>query len=383
MTEPFAAIILAAGFSSRMGDFKPLLRLGEETALEKSVHMFRQAGIAHLQVIIGHQAEHLIPLLEKLGVAWTANPRYHEGMFTSVQCAMQSIPAQIKAFFLQPVDMPLVRYQTLETLRQAWHATGRGIIHPVFWGKRGHPPLISTGYRDMILQSGGEGGLKALLLPFAEDILEIEMPDEHCVLDMDTPQDYAYLRHRWEHYATPSYRECEHLLAYQFAVADPIAAHSRQVARVAVTLADELDRCGVCFDRELLQAAALLHDCCRDQHDHAAVGANALRWLGFEDVGTLVESHMDIVPTPDSELLPQEVLYLADKLVAGQRLVSLEERFASALDRFDGQPSVLAAVQRRLVAAICIQTKCESVINRPLGEVLAPEVLRPLKDNQS
>ncbi len=378
MTEPFAAIILAAGLSSRMGAFKPLLRLGEETALEKSVNMFRQAGTAHLRVIIGHQAEHLIPLLETLGVAWTLNPRYQEGMFTSVQCAMQSLPEPVKAFFLQPVDMPLVRHQTLETLRQAWHATRRGIIHPVFWGKRGHPPLISTGYRDMILRSQGEGGLKALLLPFAEDILEIEVPDEHCVLDMDTPHDYAYLQHRWEHYAIPSYRECEHLLAYQFCASTPVVKHSRQVARVAVTLADQLDRAGVCLDREVLRAAALLHDCCRDHVDHAVAGANALRKLGFGEVSALVESHMDIVPSSDLQPLPQEVLYLADKYVAGQRLVTLEERFAPALECFAGQPPVFAKVQRRLDAALRIRTKCESLIRRPLVEVLESEGLKTL-----
>jgi CTP:molybdopterin cytidylyltransferase MocA len=379
MTEPFAAIILAAGFSSRMGAFKPLLHLGEETALEKSVHMFRRAGIAHLQVIIGHQAEHLIPRLEHLDVAWMANPRYREGMFTSVQCAMKSLPEQVKAFFLQPVDMPLVRHQTLETLRRAWHATGRGIIHPVFWGKRGHPPLISTRYREIILQSRGEGGLKALLLPYAEDILEIEVPDEHCVLDMDTPQDYAYLRHRWEHYTIPSHRECEHLLAHRFEVPAQIAEHCRQVGRVAVTLADELARVGVRFDRELLRAACLLHDCCRDQSDHAVAGANALRQLGFGQVGTLVESHMDIVPLPGSEPSLQEVLYLADKLVAGRRVVSLEERFAPTLARFATQPSVLEAVRRRLAAAICIRDKCEAAFNRSVGEVLAPDALMTLE----
>lgn len=379
MTESFAAIILAAGFSSRMGDFKPLLHFGEETALEKSVQMFRGAGIEHLQVIIGHQAEYLIPLLEKLGVAWKENPRYQEGMFTSVQCAMHSLPEQVKAFFLIPVDIPLVRPQTLETLCQAWHATGQGIIHPVFWGKRGHPPLISADYRDTILQSHGEGGLKAVLLPFSEDILEIEVPDEHCVLDMDTPQDYAYLQRRWEHYASPSYRECEHMLAYQFAVPTPVVEHSRQVARVAITLSDALDRSGVCLDRELLRAAALLHDCCRDQENHAAAGAKALYQLGFGQVATLVETHMDIVPSPASVPLPQEVLYLADKLVAGQRLVGLEERFASALGRFAGQPPVLAAVQRRLAAATCIRNKCERVLKQSLDKVLAMDVLRTLE----
>ncbi len=379
MTEPFAAIILSAGLSSRMGAFKPLLRLGEKTALERSVAFFRRVGIEYLQVVLGHQAELLVPIVEKLGVAYTVNHRYQEGMFTSVQCAMRQLPEGIKAFFMLPVDMPLVREQTLQTIRQAWHASGKGILHPVFWGKRGHPPLVSTSYRQMILESSGDGGLKALLLPFSDDILEIEVPDEHCVLDMDRPQDYAYMQHRWEHYAIPSYRECEHLLAYHFSASGSVVEHSRQVARVAITLVDALERGGVCFDRELLQAAALLHDCCRDQDNHAMVGANALCQMGFGEVAALVESHMDIVPSPSCEPLPQEVLFLADKLVAGQQLVSLEQRFAPALGRFAGEPSVLAAVQRRMAAATCIRTKCESLIHRSLDEVLVSGGLKPLE----
>lgn len=379
MTEPFAAIVLAAGLSTRMGDFKPLLPLGEETALEKSVDLFLRAGIGHLQVILGHQAEQLIPLLDRRGVAWTVNERYREGMFTSVQCAMASLPEGIEAFFLQPVDMPLVRDRTLETLRRAWHDSGRGILHPVFWGKRGHPPLISTRYRRTILESSGEGGLKALLLPYLDDILEIEVPDEHCVLDMDSPEDYAYLQYRWDHYAVPSYRECEHLLTHQFAVPEPVAEHCRLVARVAVTLAVELGRAGVALDRELLRAAAMLHDCCRDQADHAAVGARALRRLGFGAVAELVALHMDMVPSQKPEPSAGEVLYLADKLVAGQHLVSLEERFAPALSRFAGQEAVLRNVRRKLSVARRIQEKCETIIQASLHKVLGVESLEPLK----
>lgn len=379
MTEPIAAIILSAGFSSRMGDFKPLLRLGEETALEKSVNLFRRAGIEHLQVVLGHQAELLMPLVKKLGVAYTINPRYQEGMFTSVQCAVRELPKSIGAFFLLPVDMPLVRERTLQTVRQAWQTSDKGILHPVFWGKRGHPPLISTSYRQMILESSGEGGLKALLLPFSEDSLEIEVPDEHCVLDMDRPQDYAYLCHRWDHYVTPSYRECEHLLAHHFAVSDPVAEHCRMVARVAVTLAVHLNRAGVPMDREQLQSAGLLHDCCRQYPDHAAFAGRALQELGFGEIAELVATHMNIVPSESSDPSPHEVLYLADKLVAGPHVVSLGERFAAKRIRFSDQASALAAVERRQGVAQQILEKCESRLSRPLMDGLASDTLEPLK----
>jgi len=107
--KSFAAIVLSAGFSSRMGAFKPLLRLGDETALEKAVNLFRHAEVEHLQVVVGHQAELLNPLVERLGVSCTVNPSYRDGMFSSVQSAMRKLPEGTDGFFLLPVDTPLVR----------------------------------------------------------------------------------------------------------------------------------------------------------------------------------------------------------------------------------------------------------------------------------
>lgn len=371
MTEGIAAIILAAGYSSRMGQFKPLLPLGEQTALEKTVEMFRTANIPDIRVIAGYRAEELAPLLERLGVAWTFNERYREGMFTSVQCAVARLPANTRAFLLQPVDMPLTRQQTLSTLLETGRTSGKGIIHPVFWGKRGHPPLISTRYRRLIMESSGEGGLKALLLPYLEDILELELPDEHIVLDMDTPEDYAYLQHRQAHYATPSPRECEHLLAHEFDVPQPVLEHSRAVANVTAVLVEQLAGRDFRADGELLQAAALLHDCARTQRRHAAAGEAALRRLGFPEVAAIVGQHMDLTDPDGPGLTPAEILYLADKLVAGTRLVNVEERFAAKLARFADQPEVLQAVKRRLDRARGIQHKIENITGRPLAALLA------------
>ena len=370
MLDGIAAVVLAAGFSKRMGEFKPLLSLGEQTALERTVRLFQRAGVAHLQVVIGHRAEDLQPLLKRLGANYLVNNRYREGMFTSVQCALAAMPASIEAFFLQPVDMPLVRDCTLPLLLQARQQSGMGIIHPLFFDKRGHPPLISTRYRQTILKSDGDGGLKALLLPYEDDILELEIADEHTVLDMDTPADYAYLRHRWEHYKLPSPRECQHLLKYKFDCEQRVVAHCTRVAQVADRLAEAVNAARGNLHRELLQAAALLHDCRRSDSNHATAGAAALEELGFPQVAELIARHMDLEPSPALQPTETEILYLADKLVEEDRCATLEERFAPRLHRFANQPEPLAAVHRRLNAARSIRLKIEKITGRRLEELL-------------
>jgi molybdenum cofactor cytidylyltransferase len=371
MTEPVAAIILAAGHSKRMGDFKPLLPIGEQTALEHAVSLFRRAGISNLQVVTGHEGEKLTPLLQTLEVPQVPNPHYREGMFTSIQAGLRTLPEDVAAFFMLPVDIPLIRPQTVKTLLRTWRSGRRGIIQPVFYGTYGHPPLISTRYRQAILNSGGEGGLKKLLLSFAADTLELEVPDEYILLDMDTPEDYRYLCDRLSRRAIPSERECEHLLAHEFNLPQRIVAHCRQVARIATRLSDQLREKGEEIDRDLVLAAALLHDCARQEPHHARAGEKALRLLGFPAVAEVVGRHMDLNEPANNSISASEIVYLADKLTAGDRQVRFEERFDEKRRRYADQPEVLKKIDERMQSARRVQQRLESLLGCSLDKVLS------------
>lgn len=194
MTHPLTAIILAAGYSSRMGAFKPLLPFGGKTVLERAIELFRTAGIHDIRVVVGHRSSELLPLLERLDVTPLPNGRYQEGMFSSVLTAAKSLEAGDGAFFLLPVDIPLVRRESIELLARSYGSAAKGILYPAFRGRRGHPPLIATSYRDSILSWHGDGGLKALLKQYETNSATIETGDVGTLLDMDTPEDYERLQ---------------------------------------------------------------------------------------------------------------------------------------------------------------------------------------------
>jgi CTP:molybdopterin cytidylyltransferase MocA len=370
MADCFAAIILAAGQSRRMGEFKPLLPLGEITVLEHGIALFRKAGIRDLRVVTGHEGERLEPLLQSLKIPRVDNPLYREGMFTSIQTALRTLPEEVTAFFLLPVDIPLVRPSTVKTLLRAWHTSRHGIIQPIFNGVYGHPPLISTRYRDIILNAKGEGGLKKLLGTFSEDTLELEISDEYVLLDMDTPEDYSLLCHRWNRQGIPTEKECEHLLVHQFALSPRTVVHCRQVARIATLLTDELQKQGLEIDRELVLAAGLLHDCARPEPHHAEAGEKALRLLGFPKVAAVVGRHMDLEVPDTFEPTMAEIVYLADKMAAEDRRVGLEHRFEEKRRRYANQPEILDKIETRLQAARKIKQKLEAFLGRDLEEVL-------------
>ena len=188
-----ASIILAAGFSTRMYDFKPLLPLGKYTIIENTIENFRQAGITDLTVVLGYRSDDLKPVLERSGVHWVYNKDYAQGMYSSIVAGARFLPESIEACFVLPADMPLVSSQTITSLAAAYSAREAAVVYPSFRGKRGHPPLISANLFPALFDWHGEGGLRRFLAHYESQVCEIQVQDEGILLDADTRADYEHI----------------------------------------------------------------------------------------------------------------------------------------------------------------------------------------------
>jgi len=370
MACKLAAIVLAAGYSSRMGDFKPLLTFGGISVLERVVSLFREEGIRDIRVVVGHRADELFPMVERLRARPVINERYHEGMFSSVLAGVRTLGDDVAAFFLLPVDIPLISRGTVRLLMQAYNEKEGSIFYPVYHGKRGHPPLIAERYRGEILSWCGDGGLKGILSRHDDEAVEVPTDDESILLDMDTPEHYEQLRRLWARKACPGPNTCRDLMVEKFALPAPVIEHCRNVAKVGVFLAEKLNENGCRLDVALIESAALLHDVAKGQPDHAAKGAEILAEMGFDDIARLVAVHMNIVIGEGDAVSPAEILYLADKLVRGDRCVTLEERFARRLQCHAQEPEIRRAVLTRLENARAVKAKIEKKLDHPLYELL-------------
>lgn len=185
-------IVLAAGYSSRMGDFKPLLPVGGVPALQRSVEALRAAG-AETAVVTGHRREELAELIPKLGAAELYNPDYGLGMFTSVLTGLRHFAARgAEGVLLLPCDCAAVPKEAVRQLLACAGNKGEYAL-PTYEGKNGHPLWIPARYFREILEFSGEGGLKGARLLHEDSLLRLPMPWEGTVLDMDTPRDYAAL----------------------------------------------------------------------------------------------------------------------------------------------------------------------------------------------
>jgi putative nucleotidyltransferase with HDIG domain len=354
------AIVLAAGFSSRMGAFKPLLPFGGRTLVDHVVANLRAAGVGRIHVVTGFQADALAPELTRLGVTRAHNPDFAAGMFSSVRTGVASLPADVDAFLLAPVDVPLLRASTIARVLRAATTRASTIVYPTFRGKRGHPPLVGRALFAEILDSDGDGGLRALLARHEDAASEVAVFDWGCLVDMDRRDDYRLLAAALAGHRTPDVAECETMFD---AASTPEATrrHGRAVAALAASLARRLQAAGEAIDPDLARAAALVHDIAKGRRRHAEAGAALLREFGFPEIATPVARHMNF-SFGAGRLDESAVVYLADKLVQGETRVTLETRFAPGMERFAGDLSALAGVRRRLAGAQAIAKAIEARI---------------------
>jgi len=370
---PLAAIVLAAGASSRMGRFKPLLPLGGVSAIERSISVFHGAGIQNVSVVLGCRAESLRPIVQSCGAHSIVNPRWDEGMYSSVAAGAQALTGDVAGAFVLPADTPLVRSYTIGQLADAFSESCNGIVYPVFDDRRGHPPLISSSILRQIA-AGAPGPLSSVLAKHEECARDVIVADEAIHLDMDWPPDFDALQALAAGRNIPTKSECEALFS-EYQVPEPVVRHSRAVAEVAVRITDALRRSGFTVDRELTLAGGLLHDIAKGQPRHADVGASMLRKRGMCSVADAVESHTEICFQGIVD--ERAIVYLADKLISGENLVTLDERFRSALERFANRPDALAAARRRKSDAERIAVAIESMLSMPLN-VIVRDPCRPI-----
>jgi molybdenum cofactor cytidylyltransferase len=380
--ERFTALVLAAGYSSRMMDFKPLLKFGAETVLELVISLLSGTGISDIRVVIGYRAHDIEPILERRNIKWITNEKYQDGMMSSVKAGIETIDSSRDAFFVIPVDIPLIRKRTILEMIHAFQESGKSICYPSFLGKRGHPPLISTRYREEILQWEAPGGLGGFLKQKHADAIDVNVTDECVLLDMDTQEDYRYLIKRYEERAFPSPKECMAILNRNLSAKDKgLVAHSCMVAEVARGLGQALNQIGHKLNLGLILAAALLHDVARSCPNHAKVAAQMLRDLDYPDVAEIVENHMNCSNMNGSPIMERDVVSLSDKLVSGSRMVSLETRFEKQLECSQGNRELLELVQRRLSDANKLRHRLEQELGKQIA-ILLPEMMKKNQHEQ-
>lgn len=189
-----AGLILAAGVSSRMGAFKPMLTVDGQTMIRRVVEMMRRAGADPVVAVTGYRGELLEEHLADTGVRFVRNERYFETqMLDSLLLGLEQLPEETRRVLLSPADIPLVEPGTVEALLSAQGE----FVRPVFHGTPGHPVVLSRSMFPGLRAYTGSGGLRGAVGALGICVTDVPVEDPGIALDSDTRDGYtALLKYR-------------------------------------------------------------------------------------------------------------------------------------------------------------------------------------------
>ena len=198
--ETYCGLVLAAGLSTRMQAFKPLMPLRGKTLIENTIDSIFSSGAKKVVVVTGHRAGELEPILkEKYAdrVIIARNENFASSdMLTSIRIGCGRLP-ECDAFFLLPGDMPVVRESTFRTIISQ-RDSEVSVIFPTLDGYRKHPPLVDFRLVPKILEFDGDGGLRQLWKQLESIIRTVPVDDTGVWVDLDTKEDYDQCKEQYE-----------------------------------------------------------------------------------------------------------------------------------------------------------------------------------------
>ena len=208
-----AAIILAAGSSSRMGNgrHKLLLPLHDRPVLAHVLDAVLASQALPVVLILGHQAEqvrtHIATYASHPDLNIIENTNYLQGMSTSMRLGIQTLQSygymnssnsEIDSALILLGDQPLITAQDIDTLIATYRTTGKRIVAPTYEGKRGNPILFDASLFPELLKVTGDEGGRSALERHRDEIAAVEMGNPLANIDVDTWEAYQLAVQAWE-----------------------------------------------------------------------------------------------------------------------------------------------------------------------------------------
>jgi molybdenum cofactor cytidylyltransferase len=189
-----AAIVLAAGTSSRMGRQKLLLPLADGRPLVRvAVEQVVAAGVGDAVVVLGRDAEAVARALATLPIRTVVNPRYAEGQSTSLRTGLDALRPGTEAAVIALGDQPLPDPAVIRRLVAVFRTSGRPIVVPVYREGRGNPVLFAATLFDELRAVTGDQGGRGVIAGDPSRVAEVPV-DTPMPADIDTPEDYQAAR---------------------------------------------------------------------------------------------------------------------------------------------------------------------------------------------
>jgi molybdenum cofactor cytidylyltransferase len=189
VSSMISSIVLAAGVSSRMGRPKALLDWGGKPLAVYQVEQLREAGATEVIVVLGHRTDEIRRILRRSDCRVMSNPAYHAGRAGSLRLGAKAVNRDADAILVVNVDQP--RPASFYRDLIAAHRPESAATRPEFDGRHGHPVIVAGRLRsEMMAATEEQQGLAGVLRKHSAELASFPSTDL-CLLDINTPEDYA------------------------------------------------------------------------------------------------------------------------------------------------------------------------------------------------
>jgi molybdenum cofactor cytidylyltransferase len=188
-----AAVVLAAGSSTRMGRNKLLLDLGGETLVRRAVRAAAGAGVDQVVVVLGHEESRVRAELDGLPCTPVVNPDHAQGAGTSVRTGVRHVAAEADAIVVVLADMPLVTARMIATLVERYRESRAPLVASHYGDVQAPPTLYDRALFEELLSIPDEAGAKQVVRRHESETLVVAWP-KSALRDIDVPTDYEGAR---------------------------------------------------------------------------------------------------------------------------------------------------------------------------------------------
>ena len=209
-----AAIVLAAGSSTRLGRPKQLLPVGQTPLLQCTLNMVRQTTLAPRILVLGGYADEVLGSIDTRGFGVVHNPDYATGQASSLRAGLNALPESIDAAAVILGDQPLVPPWLVIELAEAFDPAHHVAVRPSFSDGPGNPVVLGRELFQALLALEGDIGARDVLRANRDRVKELPVPNRAAPRDVDTMSDFEALLLDWSSTGAPDVpRYCQRCAA--------------------------------------------------------------------------------------------------------------------------------------------------------------------------
>lgn len=191
-----SCLLLSAGFSSRFGFPKALARLNNgQILIEHLQELLLATQLHEIIIVLGHDAEQIKPFLfkhKKIKVVY--NKDYKFGQTSSFKCGLKEVAAQATGILLLPIDYPLIKGETLDTLINFFENKKPVALIPSYQDKKGHPPVLNTELKNELLALKDSAGINTVIHRHIDEVTVLPVDDPGVLKSFNTKEEFEQLK---------------------------------------------------------------------------------------------------------------------------------------------------------------------------------------------